>query len=118
MAGYKTPNLQQRQSDAAAAKSARLASFREAAADPARTERAVVRGALHNARSARLASKKVEQAEGESRLAEVAAQAKRDAEAAEAETAQREVALAAEQKAVRDARYAARKAAKKERRRG
>jgi hypothetical protein len=36
----------------------------------------------------------------------------------EAEEAEKATALAAEQKAARDARYAARKAAKKERRRG
>jgi hypothetical protein len=113
MAGYKTPNLQQRQSDAAAAKSARLASFRKAAADPAKAERDAVRGALHDARSLRVAAKQAEQTEREARLAEAAAQAQREAEAAKAEAAQREVALAAEQKAARDARYAARKAAKR-----
>ena len=61
-------------------------------------------------------------AEQAARAAELALQAQREAEKAEAlvaaEKVEREALLAAEQKAARDARYAARKAAKKERRRG
>ncbi len=122
---YKPPDLQQRQRDAAAAKKAQLAKFRTASADPAVTERAAARVALNDARQVRAAAKKLreaKQAEEEALRLELAAQAKREAEAAEVvratEMAERAAALAVEQKAGRDSRYAARKAAKKQRRKG
>jgi hypothetical protein len=62
------------------------------------------------------------EAEVERRKTELASQIAREAEAADivraAETSEREAAVAAEQKALRDARYVARKAAKKQRRKG
>ena len=73
----------------------------------------------------REAAKKTQEAERAAqavRDAERVAQAKREAAEAEARIAadkiEQEALLEMEQKAIRDARYAARKAAKKERRRG
>ncbi len=125
MKGYKIPNLDTRQRDAAAAKKAQLLKVRAASADPAIKERATARVALNEARQVRAAAKKLraaKQAEEDALKAELALQAKREADAAEvvraADMAEREVALAAEQKSRRDARYAARKAAGKQRRKG
>jgi hypothetical protein len=129
MSGYKDPNLQDRQSNAAAAKKAMLEKFRAASEDPDAAARQAARLAVNEARAVRVAEreavKKVRQAElaeKAAQAAELVLQAQREAEAAEAlvaaEKAEAEVALAAEQKAARDARYAARKAAKKQRRKG
>jgi hypothetical protein len=123
------PDLQQRQSTAAAAKKAMLEKFRAASNDPTLAERIAARKAVNEARLVRIAereaAKKVleaQQAEEAARAAEAVLQAARDAEKAEAliaaEKVEREALLELEQKAARDARYAARKAAKKMRRRG
>ena len=129
MSSYKDPDIQQRQSDAAAAKKATLEKFRAASDDPAVAMRHATRVAMNEARLVRIAereaakrAREAERAEQATLAAELALQAQREAEKAAAlaaaEKAEREVLLAAEQKAARDARYAARKAAKKERRRG
>ena len=129
MSSYKYPDLQTRQSSAAAAKKAMLERFRAASEDPAAAERDAARIAVNQARLTRMAereaAKKVRQAElaaEAARAAERALQAEREAEEAKvrlaAEEAERKALLEVEQKAARDARYAARKAAKKERRRG
>ena len=96
---------------------------------PRLAERQAARAAIHEARLARMAerekarqAREAELAAQAAREAELAAQAAREAEAAkaaaEAAEAERAEALLAEQKAARDERYAARKAAKKVRRRG
>jgi hypothetical protein len=73
-------------------------------------------------REAAKRAREAELAEQAARAAELAAQAQREAEEADAllaaERDERAILLEAEQKAARDARYAARKVAKKERRRG
>ena len=100
-----------------------------AAQDPGLADRLAERQAVNEAREARAAKREAakkqreaEQAAEKARAAEAAAEAEREAErlkaAAEADEAEREILLAAEQKAARDARYAARKAAKKQRRKG
>jgi hypothetical protein len=130
MSSYKDPDLQRRQSDAAAAKKATLEKFRAASVDPAvAAMRHATRVAVNEARLVRIAereaakrAREAELAEQATRAAKLALQAQREAEEVEAlvaaEKAERETLLAAEQKATRDARYAARKAAKKVRRRG
>jgi hypothetical protein len=129
MSSFKGSELHDRQSNAAAAKKQMLQKFRAASQDPGLAERQAARAAIHKARLAREAEREkarkireAERAAQAAREAELAAQAAREAEAAkaaaEAEEAELALALAAEQKAARDARYAARKAAKKVRRRG
>ena len=129
MSSYKDPDLQQRQSDIAAAKKATLEKFRAAADDPAVAMRHATRVAMNEARLVRIAereaakrTREAELAEQATRAAELALQAQREAEKidalAAAEKAECEALVASEQKVARDARYAARKAAKKERRRG
>ena len=129
MSSYKDPDLQQRQNDAAAAKNATLEKFRAASEDPAVASRHASRVAVNEARLVRIAereaakrAREAELAEQATRAAEFASQAQREAEKVEAlmaaEAGEREASLKAEQKVARDARYAARKAAKKERRRG
>ena len=114
-------NLIDRQSNSAAAKKAMLEKFRAAANDP---EIAARRSAIEAERLARRAERfaagierEAKRAEQLARDAEIAAKAKRETEEAEAvaaaELAEREATLKAEQKAARDMRYAARKAAKK-----
>jgi hypothetical protein len=129
MSSYKDPDLQQRQSDAAAAKKATLEKFRAASDDPAVAMRHATRVAMNEARLVRIAereavkrAREADLAEQATRAAELALEAQRETEKVEAlvaaEKAEREALVAAEQKMARDARYAARKAAKKERRRG
>src|SRR5258706_3291305 len=130
MSAYKIPDLQQRQDNAAAAKKATLNKFRASSEDHAVIERhTAIRVAVNKARSVRVAERevaknlsKVELAEQTARAAELAAQAQRDAEIAgariAAEKVDRATLLEVDQKAARDARYKARKAAKKVRRRG
>ena len=127
--GFKYPELKDRQATADAAKKAMLEKFRAASQDPAIEEQRVKRAAIHEARLVRAAereaAKKAREAElaaQAAREAELAAQAAREAEEAKARAAAAEsdrlAVLEAEQKAARDARYAARKADKKVRRRG
>ncbi len=129
MSSYKTPDILERQTNAAAAKKAMLEKFRAAAEDPAIAERRAARTVIHQARLVRIAereaakrAREAELAAEAARAAELLAQAEREAKQLEAmiaaEKADRAAALEAEQKAARDARYAARKAAKKVRRRG
>jgi hypothetical protein len=129
LSGYKDPDFQQRQSSAATARKAMMEKYRAASEDPAAAERQAARLAVNEARQLRLAEREAakklrqaEQAEQAARAAELALEAEREAERLEAsnalDQAEREVLLAAEQKAARDARYAARKAAKKQRRKG
>jgi hypothetical protein len=129
LGSYKDPDFQQRQSSAATAKKSMLERFRAASEDPGVGERQAERAAVHEARQKRMtereAAKKAREAEKAAeaaRAAEVALEAEREAEklkaSLEADEAEREFLLAAEQKAARDARYAARKAAKKQRRKG
>lgn len=123
------PDFQKRQSDAAAARQALLEKARKVAEDPGLAERKAQRAETIRAREIRAAERK---AARKAREAELAADAIRKAEEERLrlieeekltemlrlEEAEREVALLAEQKAARDARYAARKAAKKQRRKG
>lgn len=129
MSSFKYPDLAERQSLAAAAKNAMLEKFRAATQDPAAGARRKARTALNDARVVRAAERDAEKKERQAekarqaaRAAEHVAQAQREAEQAEAllaaDKAQHKAALEAGQKVVRDARYAARKSAKKERRRG
>src|SRR5258708_34563097 len=119
----------QRQSVAAPAKQAMLQKFRAASEDPEVARRHAARVAMNEVRLVRMAereaaklAREAELAEQAARADELAAQAQREAEEEEAllvaERAERAILLEAEQKVARDARYAARKAAKKERRRG
>lgn len=130
MSSFRIPDVLERRNNAEAVKKAMLAKFRAVTQDPVRAEELrAQRVAIAEARAARAAEReaasKIREAElaaEAARLAELEAQAQREREAAEAlraaEEAEQALALAAEQKAARDARYAARKAAKKKRRRG
>jgi len=126
---FKYPELHDRKTSALSAKKAMLEKFRVAMQDPAAEGRRKERAEIQQARVARAAereaAKKMREAERAAqaaREAELALQAKREGEAAAAklaaEEAAQEQAKLAEQKAARDARYTARKAAKKVRRRG
>ena len=117
MAGFKNPNLLERQEAAAKARKAALQKFLAKAADPALAERLTARTAGAAERKAVRTVREAEKAETKVRNAERALQAERDAalqaERDKAERAQRELTLQAEQKAGRDARYAARKSKSK-----
>jgi hypothetical protein len=117
MAGFKNPNLLERQEAAAKAKKAALEKFLAKAADPALAERLTARTASAADRKAVRNVREAEKAETKALNAERALKAERDAalqaERDKAERAQRELALQAEQKAARDARYAARKSKSK-----
>lgn len=131
MKNDKRPDFVQRQGDAAEARKAILEKFRVAPGpqDPEVLKRQAARQAVQEARSARAAeraaAKQAREQEAKEKLARDAERAKHvEREAAEqtaretSEQAERDLALKAEQKTARDVRYAARKAAKKERRRG
>jgi hypothetical protein len=129
LSSYKDPDFQQRQSSASTAKKEMLEKFRAAAGDPAVAERQAARVALKEARQVRAAereaakqARQIEQAEQAARAAELKLESEREAARLEAamaaDKAEQEILLAAEQKAARDARYAARKSAKKQRRKG
>jgi hypothetical protein len=117
MAGFKNPDLHERQEAAAKAKKAALQKFLAKAADPALAERLTARTAGAAERKAVRTVRDAEKAETKARDAERALKAERDAalqaERDKTERAQRELALQAEQKAARDARYAARKSKSK-----
>ena len=140
MSGFKVPDLKQRRITAVEAKKALLEKFRKASDDPAAADRRAENESVVNARVVRLAQREAAKIAHE---AELAAQAARDAETARqaqiemekaeaaiavskaeleavaaVEQAARDAALAAEQKLARDERYLARKAAKKQRRKG
>ena len=129
MSNFRSPDLHERQNNAAAVKKAMLEKFRAASQDPALEEQRRNRIAINEARAGRVAERDAAKIVREAELAaqaalatERAALAQREAEqlgaAAATAKAEQAAALAAEQKAERDARYAARKAAKKVRRRG
>jgi len=126
---FRSPDVFERRNNAAAVKKALLDKFRAASQDPTLEQKRLERIAINEARAARMTEREAARKVREAELARLAAieaerqaQAKREAEeletliAAEKEAA--EATLAAQKKVERDARYAARKAAKKERRRG
>jgi predicted kinase len=117
MAGFKNPDLRERQEAAAKAKKAALQKFLAKAADPALAERLTARTAGAAERKAVRTVRETEKAETKARDAERAVKAEREAalqaERDKTERAQRESTLQAEQKAARDARYAARKSKSK-----
>jgi hypothetical protein len=121
------PKLNDRLTDAAKAREALLAKFKQSndPDNPKLAEQRQKREAIAAGRAVRAAEREVvrQQQERERAIAEAAAaEAARlvaEQEAREAaERAEQEAALLAEQKAERDRRYAARKAAKKQRRKG
>ena len=130
MSNRTIPNLQDRLNHASEAKKAMLAKFKMSLIEtPAVIEKRNQRQAIAAARAERAAQREevwLRQERDRAKQAELAAQAAANAARAAAEQAARDAAeqaerdalLAAEQKAARDARYAARKAAKKQRRRG
>src|SRR5262249_39938284 len=124
---YRTPDLQERQNAAAEAKKQLLERFRAAAQNPGLADKLAERAKIHEARMGRLAEREAARKAHEAELAvqaareaELAAAAQREADrlaaiAAEEEVERQRVAdveLKAAQKARRDERYAARKAAK------
>ncbi|MDX2265651.1 MAG: DUF6481 family protein [Hyphomicrobiales bacterium] len=112
-------NFNDRQSSAASARQAILERFRARPApdDPAVIAQREARKALIEAREARAAERKAAKLEAERRAAEEKAAREEAERIAAIERAEQEAAekarLMAEQKAARDARYAARKARKK-----
>ena len=129
MSSFRSTDLLERRNNAATVQKVMLQKFRAASEDPEVARRHAARVAMNEARLVRMAereaakrAREAELAEQAARAAELAAQAQREAEEAEAllaaERAERAILLEAEQKTAWDARYAARKAAKKERRRG
>lgn len=115
MSGFKDKNFNERLGTAASAKQAMLDRFRAkpAADDPAVLERAAERQALSEAREVRIAERKAAKLAEEARataarIAEEKERAAREEREAAAALA-KQIALEAEQKAARDARYAARK---------
>lgn len=119
MRSFKAKSLTDRLSDSVAAKQAMLQKFRAQPGpdDPAVIARAAERKAIAEARAAREAAKvaAAEQARLEKIAREAAEQIEREraAERAELERIEREAALEEQKKRARDERYAARKAAKK-----
>jgi hypothetical protein len=113
MAGFKQPDFVERQEAATKARKAALEKFRAKAADPGLAERLTERTARAAERDALKTKREIERAENKAREAERAQAAAREAaiaaERAKVEIAERELARQAEQKAARDARYAARK---------
>jgi hypothetical protein len=107
-------DLNQRLKTAAEAKEAALKKFTERKADddPAVVARKAERLEIAKAREARAAEREAKKLEEKARLIEEQAAKKAEAELEIARQAERQEALAAEQKAARDARYAARKAKK------
>jgi Family of unknown function (DUF6481) len=126
---FRSPDVLERRNNAAAVKKAMLEKFKAAAQDPTLEEQRLKRIAIAEARDVRSAERDAARKVREAELAvladaEAERRAKAKAEAAELEALiatekeAAEEALLVDQKAARDARYAARKAAKKERRRG
>ena len=114
MSNRSVPNLEERLKHASEAKKLMLAKFKTSLVEgPAAVEKRQRRQAIAAARAERAVQREEARQRQERELAkqaEIAAQAA-------AEQAERNALLEAEQKATRDARYAARKAAKKKRRR-
>ena len=123
---FLSPDLHERQKNAAAVKKAMLEKFRAKAQDPALEQARLKRLAIAEARATRQtereaakAARDAELAAEAARQAERAAQAQREKEELDvllaAEEAAKADALLAEQKAARDARYQARKERQKKR---
>jgi hypothetical protein len=117
MSSFKEPGLAERQNAAATAKKAALSRFRENLAEPAFAERQAARHVTRITRAvdrkaAKMASE-LELAQQTARDQELAKQVERDAAATAEQHAAEVVAREADQKAARDARYAARKIRKK-----
>jgi len=118
------PDFHDRRRDAADARQVLLAKLRAAPRpnDPVMIEKRREREAIANARAARKAESERARREQQEGAALAAAEAERvaaeEVARAAAEEAERDAALKAEQKAARDERYAARKLAKKQRRKG
>jgi hypothetical protein len=118
------PDHNDRQNNAVAAKKALLEKFRSAVSDPALEQRraayeaeSLARKAVREeARKKREAEERVAAALAAQRSEQARREAAEAAALAAAEAEEREQMLRAEQKAARDARYAARKAAQKRRR--
>jgi hypothetical protein len=108
-------DFKERKEAAANARKALLARFKAAPGpdDPGYQERQAELKRVAEAREARIAERRAAMAAEEARKAEEARAAAAAAAVAAAEAAARARALAAEQKAARDARYAARKARKR-----
>lgn len=122
MSAHKPDNFNDRLTSAAKAKTALLEKFRAKPGpdDPAFLERQATQTAVNAAREARIQERKAARVAEEVRLAAekaalAAEQKARDVEEAarKAEGSARSIALAAQQKAARDARYAARAARKR-----
>jgi Family of unknown function (DUF6481) len=127
MSNRSVPNLEERLKHASEARKSMLAKFKMSLVEgPAAIEKRQRRQAIAAARAARAVQREEARLREEgdrAKQAELAAHAAADAERAAPEQAapeqaERNALLEAEQKAARDARYAARKAAKKQRRRG
>jgi hypothetical protein len=118
------PDFHDRLKDAAEARKALLAKLQAAPRpdDPVMIEKRRERQAIAEARVERQAERarvrQAEKAAQEQAAAEAERLAAEEAARLAAEVVAREAALAAEQKAARDERYAARKLAKKQRRKG
>jgi hypothetical protein len=118
------PDFHDRLRDAAEARQALIAKLHAAPGpdDPAMIEKRREREAIAKARATRQAERervrKAQEEEAARAAAEMERIAAEEAERAAAEEAERDAALKADQKTARDARYAARKLAKKERRKG
>jgi hypothetical protein len=121
MAGFKDKTFQERRTDASALKQAALAKLKAATNkdNPAVIERLAKQRDVEEARQIRLAQRAAEKAADEARLAKLAAEAeiqrKLEIEAAHEAEVEAAALREMEQQAARDARYAARKAAKKAR---
>ena len=124
MSNKPNPDFRDRLKDAAEARKALLAKLQAAPRpdDPAMIEKSRERQAIAEARAERQAARErarqEEKAAQEQAAAEAARIAAEEVARVAAEEAEREAALKAEQKAARDERYAARKLAKKQRRKG
>lgn len=114
MKGFKEKGFAERRETAAKAKQDILKKFEErsSADDPALLERRAARIATAEARKVREAKREEEKAAQKLLLIAQEAEAAAEAEKAAVLKAEREVELEKEQKAIRDARYAARKARK------
>jgi hypothetical protein len=119
MARFRSPDFQERRNSAATFKKGMLENFRDTRLGPGSEKNRLKRVAVNEARvsraAAREAAKKVravELAAQAALAADLAARTQREVEEAQAlakaEAAEREAALATQQKAARDARYAAR----------
>ncbi|WP_372423505.1 DUF6481 family protein [Salinarimonas chemoclinalis] len=118
MSAYREKSFTDRQSDAASAKRAMLerAKAKSPSNDPAAAQRRAEREAVTRERDARRAerdaARKIEAERLEAERLASEAEARERAATEEADAVQREADLLAQQKAARDARYAARKARK------